>query len=436
MAYQGLDLRSYEQKVEATRDRRMAWWREARFGMFIHYGLYSVLERHEWALVMSGYDMADYAGLVDGFQPDPDAPKRWAALARRAGMRYAVLTSRHHEGFSLWDSEANPWNAVNYGPKRDIVGEFIAACREEGLGVGLYSSLMDWHHPDGARAAYDREARLRFQDYIRALNRELCTQYGKLDVLWYDVPQPMAHWEGWDSLTLNQMVRDLQPEIILNDRSRLAEDFGTPEERVTAAGKGRDWEACMTFNGLSWGYLDAAQTAPYAYNAHGILRMLLTASAGAGNLLLNIGPRADGAIPEDAIEPLEAVGRWLARHGEACYGRLQPSVARMPSGICGVSQSGEHKRLYLWCWIWPDNGELRLGGFQTQLEGARILGTDQRLGFDQDQYAITLTDLPADCPDDELGVGVIALDFADEPDFVFASRYPQLHAGQVTPDWR
>ncbi len=433
MTYTGLDLKSYEEAVAATRDRRMQWWREARFGLFIHYGLYSVLGRHEWAMSVGNYPVELYEKLVDGFRPAPDCTKRWAELARKAGMKYAVLTSRHHEGFSLWDSEANPWNSVRCGPGRDIVGEFVAACRAEGLGVGLYSSLMDWHHPDAGRAAYDREARLRFQDYIRALNRELVTQYG-IDVLWYDVPRPMEHWEGWDSLSLNQMVRDLQPDIILNNRSRLDEDFGTPEERVTAEAAGRDWEACMTFNGLSWGYLDVAQTANYAYNGQGILRMLNTAAHGAGNLLLNIGPPADGSVPQDAVAPLEAVGRWLARHGEAAYGLVDRCDVRRCSGIAGTSRRGN--TLYLWCWVWPDDGMLRIGGFRTAVRGVRLLGSDARPDFEQDQYAITITDLPRDNPDPELGVGVIAVDFEEEPAYIFANRYPQLNGGRVYPDWR
>jgi alpha-L-fucosidase len=139
------------------------------------------------------------------------------------------------------------------------------ACREFGLRMGFYSSLMDWHHPDGWRCAFDTQARARFTSFIRESNRELMTQYGKIDILWYDVARPMESWEGWDSLELNQMVRELQPDILINNRSRLDEDFGTPEGRVAAMD--RDWEACMTFNDISWGYVDSAQAAPYSYNA-------------------------------------------------------------------------------------------------------------------------------------------------------------------------
>jgi len=198
------------------------------------------------------------------------------------------------------------------------VREFVDACREYGLKIGFYSSLMDWHHPDGWRCAFDTAARQRFNAYITELNRELLTNYGKIDILWYDVARPMDNWEGWDSLERNQMVRELQPGIIIDNRSMLDEDFGTPEEHLTAMD--HDWEACMTFNGISWGYVDSAQAGSYSYNAQRIIRMLNTVTSGGGNLLLNIGPTADGRIPVEMQERLAYLGQWLAVNGEAVYG--------------------------------------------------------------------------------------------------------------------
>ncbi|MEI6579306.1 MAG: alpha-L-fucosidase, partial [Eubacteriales bacterium] len=162
----------YEQQTAQTRDQRMTWWREARFGMFVHFGLYSQYGHHEWAMVQENIPIKEYEKLANEFNPKPGAPREWAALAKKAGMKYMVMTTRHHEGFSLWDSKANPYNAVNFGPKRDIVREFVDACREFGLGIGFYSSLMDWHHPDGWRCAFDTEARRSFTKYIRDLNTE------------------------------------------------------------------------------------------------------------------------------------------------------------------------------------------------------------------------------------------------------------------------
>ncbi|GAH67181.1 unnamed protein product, partial [marine sediment metagenome] len=185
-----LNKSEYEEKTAESRDRRMKWWREARFGMFIHYGLYSQVGRKEWVMSLENYPISEYERLADTFQPKSGAPREWAELAKKAGMKYMVMTTRHHEGFSLWDSKVNPYNSVNYGPKRDIVKEFVDACRKFDLKIGFYSSLMDWHHPNGWKCAFDSEARKRFTNYITELNRELLTQYGKIDILWYDASRP------------------------------------------------------------------------------------------------------------------------------------------------------------------------------------------------------------------------------------------------------
>lgn len=417
----------YLKKTARSRDRRMAWWREARFGMFIHFGLYSQLGRHEWAMVYENYDLAEYEKLAASFAPKPGAPREWARLAKKAGMKYLVLTTRHHEGFSLWDSKVNPYNSVNYGPKRDIVREYVDACREFGLRIGFYSSLMDWHHPDAGRAAYDSAARVRFNRYIEALNTELLTNYGKIDILWYDVAWPMESWEGWNSLEMNQHMRALQPDILINNRSRLDEDFSTPEERIKSA-EG-DWESCMTFNGISWGYVDAAQASAYAYNAPRILRMLNTCAAQGGNLLLNIGPQPDGSVPADAIAPLTAVGKWLQQNGRAVYGRMNRSVTYRCTGGSDVTRSGNS--VFVWYWIWPATGEFKLGGFMNAPKEIRFLKDGKPIKFAHDGRSLTLKDLPKKPIDHTAGVTVIELVFDREPRYVFANRYPQLHGGKI-----
>ena len=416
----------YERWTAETRDARMKWWREARFGMFVHYGLYSQLGQHEWAMSLGNFPIAEYEKLAESFSVKLGAPREWAALAKKAGMKYMVMTTRHHEGFSLWDSKANPYNSVNHGPKRDIVREFVDACREFDLGIGFYSSLMDWHHPDSWRCAYDAAARARFLEFIEAMNTELLTQYGKIDILWYDVPRPMEHWEGWDSVARNQRLRKLQPDLIINNRSLLDEDFGTPEEHVTPSD--RDWEACMTFNGISWGYVDSAQAGPYSYNAHRIVRMLQTCAGGCGNLLLNIGPTPDGGVPPEAIEPLEAVGRWLAKNGEGVYGTMDRDQSFKYSGVCGTSRSG--KTVYLWNWIWPESGTLYLGGIQTPVARVRIVGSGTDVAFRQEGHRVILEGLPARSPDDVLGIAMIAIEFTGDPANVARSYYPQLHQGE------
>lgn len=428
-----LSRRDYEQHTADTRADRMAWWREARFGMFVHYGLYSQVGRNEWLAARENVPVPEYEKLAKSFAPKPGAPREWAALAKKAGMKYMVMTTRHHEGFSLWNSKANPYNSVNYGPRRDIVKEFVEACREHDLRIGFYSSLMDWHHPDGWRCAFDAEARLRFTAYIRELNTELLTQYGKIDILWYDVSQPMESWEGWDSLERNQHMRSLQPHIIINDRSKLPEDFGTPEEHVTPAD--RDWEACMTFNGISWGYVDGKQAAAYSYSAQRILKMLNTCASGGGNLLLNIGPAPDGSVPEEAIEPLTTVGGWLAENGKAAYGKLLKNTAWNGgafggNGVCGATSDG--KTVYLWNWIWPQGGQMGIGGYLKAPRAVRLLADGTPIKFEHREDRIILQNLPEECPDKHAGVAVIALEFDEAPHYVFASAYPQLHGGTVT----
>jgi alpha-L-fucosidase len=406
----------------------MAWWREARFGMFIHFGVHTVLGRNEWAMAIENWDLAEYEQLAAQFRPQPGCTREWARLAKAAGMHYMVLTTRHHEGFSLWDSQANPYNTVRCCPGgMDVVREFVDSCRAEGLRVGLYFSLMDWHHPDSWRCAFDPAARARFQAHLEAMLRELLGgAYGTIDILWYDVPLPMESHEGWGSLQLNQLVRALQPQIIINNRSRLDEDFATPEEHITAAEGERGWESCMTFNRISWGYLDSAQAAPYSYNAQGILRMLQTVSSQGGNLLLNIGPMVDGSVPDEAIAPLQTVGRWLAAHGDAVYGQLDRAGIGAASGTGAWTRRGN--KAYFWQWIWSD--QLIFGGFATRLKAIRALPSGTPVGFTQDERRIVVAPRPASLRDPIANVSVLELEFEEPPVHRRCSAFPQLHGGR------
>ncbi len=198
----------------------MQWWHEARFGMFIHWGLYSVLGRHEWVMENEAIPVADYEQLAKRFQPKPNAARAWAKLAKQAGQKYMVLTSKHHEGFCNFDTKLTNYCATKQGPGRDLVHEYVEAARAEGLRFGFYYSLMDWHHPDGARCATNEDARKRFVEYTHGLIRELLTNYGKIDVLWYDVSWPLDA-QAWESERMNKMVFELQPDIIVNNRNAL-----------------------------------------------------------------------------------------------------------------------------------------------------------------------------------------------------------------------
>ena len=407
---------------------KIKWFTDSRFGMFIHYGLFSQVGRNEWVMACENVPPQEYEKLADTFSPKEGCCREWAKLAKEAGCKYMVMTTRHHEGFSLWDSKANPYNSVNYGPHRDIVKEFVEACREFDLKIGFYSTCMEWHHPDSGICAYDTEARRRYTQFLKDINTELLTQYGKIDILWYDVPAPMESWEGWDSLERNQFLRSLQPDIIINDRSRLDEDFGTPEEHITPSE--RDWEACMTFNGISWGYVDSDQALPYSYTPQRIVSMLQTCCERGGNLLLNVGPKPDGSIPYEVIDPLKKVGEWLKVNGEAVYGKLNKTYGNEYQ-LNGVSRpSSKGNTIYMWNKIWaPYNGKMVLGGlFDAPKKISFMDGTP--IKFEMKGARIFLYDLPEENPDPILNIPLIKLEFDFKPRHRFASYFPQLHGGR------
>lgn len=414
----------YEKAIAAMRDERMAWFREARFGMFIHYGIYALYGRNEWVMALENIPLAEYEARADEFQPRPGCAREWVKLASEAGMKYAVLTAKHHEGFCLWDTKMTDFNSVRRGPQRDLVAEFVEACREFGLKVGLYYSLMDWHHPDGGRCACDPVARRRFLDFTQGCLRELMSNYGTIDLLWYDGAAPMQHHEGWESLAMNQMVRELQPDIIINNRSHLDEDLGTPEGHVTA--EERDWEACMTFNGMSWGYMDSRQAAPDSYNVRGILKMLRKVCSQKGNLLLNIGPAPDGSVPREAIDPLRQTGAWIRKHADIIY----PESDRYGGAPCGWAEATRRGRtVWVWTLVWPHE-PAGLGGFLTPLKSACLLPERTPLAFEQANGRILFTDLPKECPDTIANRAVIELVFAGEIERCVFGSTPALRGGQ------
>lgn len=392
-----------------SRKRRLKWFQEARFGLFIHWGLYSQLGRHEWVMNQEQIPVAEYEKLADTWEPKPKPMREWCRLAVKAGMKYMVMTTKHHEGFCLWDTDETDYSAAKRGPKRDLVAEYVEACREAGLKVGFYYSLMDWHHPDGARCYHDEAARRRFVDFTRGCVRELMSNYGKIDILWYDVPWPLQTPEAWESAKMNRMARRLQPHILINNRSRLPEDFGTPEEHVTAAEPGRAWEACMTFN-RSWGYMPIS---PDWRSVREVIGMLQTCAAGNGNLLLNVGPAPDGSVPPEATERLVPVGKWLAGHGEAVYGRVDRNDRRIRGTPLGAF-SIKGKTAYWWVRCWPGR-EMAVGGFRSTLRRASLLASGKEIPFEQTKNRLVLKGLPQKSPDKVAGVAVVKLEFASKP---------------------
>ncbi len=369
--------------------RRMAWWHEAKFGMFIHFGLYAGHQRHEWAMEMEAIPVSEYQTFTALYHPAPGSPRAWARLARAAGMKYMVLTSKHHEGFCNWDTRLTNYNAMQYGPRRDVIGEYVEAARAEGLRVGFYYSLMDWHHPDGARCADDAQARRRFVDYTHGLIRELMTNYGKIDILWYDVSWPLDA-EGWEAEKMNQMVFALQPDIIVNNRNRLAGDFSTPEQRIVAEAGGRAWESCMTLND-SWGYQRADDNWK---SARTVIRNLITCARDGGNYLLNIGPMPDGGIRFDSVQILSEVGAWMKANGETVYKSEPCQVQR--SAYANFTRSGN--TLYMHVHFWPGS-DVSIAGLKVKVLSARLLKTGAAVAVSQDPYRTHLTGLPATAPD-------------------------------------
>jgi alpha-L-fucosidase len=373
----------------ADRARRMQWWHEARFGMFIHWGLYSLLGRHEWAMEDEGIPVAEYEQLAKQFKPNPYPAKAWAKLAKAAGQKYMVMTTKHHEGFCHFETKHTNYCAPQQGPGRDLVKEFVEAVRGEGLRVGFYHSLMDWHHPDGANCATDEAARKRFVEYIHGEIRELMTQYGKIDVLWYDVAWPLDA-AGWESERMNKMVFELQPDIIVNNRNLLQGDFSTPEQEIRADKTGHAWESCMTLND-SWGF----QAADDAWKSpKQVIRNLIECSSQGGNYLLNIGPHADGTIPEESVKIFQEVGRWMQRNGNTIYA----------ADICQVGSSNfasftrKGNTLYMHVHFWP--GEtVTLGGLKSKVVSARLHASATPIKFEQDRFRVRFVGLPASAPD-------------------------------------
>jgi alpha-L-fucosidase len=321
-----------------TRDQ-MKWWADGRFGMFLHWGLYSILGRGEWVMFAERMDKDEYAKLTGRFDASEYDPATWAAIAKRAGMKYMVLTARHHDGFSLWDSKASGFNSANSAAGRDLVGEYVKACRAAGLGVGLYYSPMDWRYPGYFFPDMYATSAREMKEQCWAQIRELMTNYGKIDILWYDGGW-LAHggiqyggpggsrWHTkqpqdgdneaatfWDSEALNRMVRSLQPDIIISPRSGWQGDFDIRERKIGDAQNDRPWESCDCLAN-SWGYIPGKPVS----SLRSVIHMLVKIAVRDGNLLLNVGPTASGAIEKQQADRLAQVGDWLGKYGQTIYG--------------------------------------------------------------------------------------------------------------------
>ncbi len=363
----------------------MAWFREARYGMFIHFGLYSMLGRGEWVMHNEGIPVREYERLAKDFRPAAGSARKWAELARRAGMGYMVLTTKHHDGFCLFDTKQTGYSMTRLSPgRRDLVREYVEACRAEGLRVGLYFSLGDWHEPcylAVARGEKSRNSELR--NFIHGQVRELMTNYGKIDLLWYD-----GAWFDGNYLTaetlgaaeMNAMARELQPGIVINPRSGPPEDYDTCENECRPAPRGRDWEMCTCINDM-WGYTKH----DYNYKTYNqLLFLLANCSCQGGNFLLNIGPKPDGSVPAVQEKLLLQVGRWMNIHGDAV--RSTERLARPFTSNGRVTR--KDGKLYYHVLYWPGK-EWAISDITDEMLGGKIGKTPVRAQILTDGTKIT-----------------------------------------------
>jgi len=379
--------------VSNERWTRTEWFRQDRFGMFIHWGIYAIPARGEWVRSQERLGIEDYEPYFNEFNPTCYNPKEWAKVAKEAGMKYAVMTAKHHDGFCLFDSKLTDYKVTNTPAKRDLLREYIEAFRDEGLKVGLYYSLLDWHHPDypafgdghhPMRSKEEFEGRQqdfgRYVEYLHGQVKELLTGYGKLDIMWFDFSYGDMSGEKWEATKLIDMIKSLQPHIIIDNRlggnlkssnqEIYSGDFASPEQIIPPRGivseKGDPvpWEACITMND-HWGYcsLDYNFKSPKL-----LIRTLIECVSKNGNLLLNVGPDAKGNIPKQSLDILKTIGEWMNKNGDSVYG-------------CGISdiQKPEwgrytQKDKFLYAHIFEKGiGPINLTSLNGKVKKARLL---------------------------------------------------------------
>ncbi|RME68494.1 MAG: glycosyl hydrolase [Verrucomicrobia bacterium] len=368
-----------------THDQRMAWWREARFGMFVHWGIYSVTggeyqgrklpNSAEWMMNRGQIPVAEYEKLAALFDPEGFDADTFVRLAKRAGMRYLIFTAKHHDGFSMFHSRVNPFNVVDATPLgRDIVRELVDACQRHGLRFGLYySQAQDWHHPGGVGNTWDDSLpRVSVDEYVNEKAYpevvQLLTEYAPISIFWWDTPREMSR----ESLDKLYATRWLQPGLITNDRlgENYPGDHRTFERRIPTHGpEGVDWEVCMPISG-SWGF----KRGDVAFKStETLIRNLVDIASKGGNYLLNVSPTADGTLLLQAVERLYAIGEWMAVNSESIYGTTASPFGRLQWGRCTMKQQDGRTTLYLHVFDWPENGALVVPGLKAERVRCRML---------------------------------------------------------------
>jgi alpha-L-fucosidase len=393
-----------------------SWFVDARFGMFIHWGLYALAARHEWVKSKEKIDDENYQKYFDNFNPDLFDPSSWAKAAKSAGMKYLVITSKHHEGFCLWDSAYTDYKVTKTPYGKDILNQVVKAFRAEGLKIGFYYSLLDWHHPDftvdifhplrdrddAALLNQNRDMH-RYAAYMRDQVSELLTRFAPVDILWLDFSYPDRKYrdlEGkgrkdWESEALYKLVRNLAPEVIMNNRldyEDVAPDIYTPEqvqpsEWVEVKGKPVVWEACQTFSG-SWGYHrdEATWKSPEQ-----LIKMLINTVSCGGNLLMNVGPTGRGNFDARALASLSVYSEWMKFHSKAIYGCTQSDFTPPPE----VRYTQNNTRLYAHLYTWPFK-QLMLPGLAGKVEYIQLLNDGSEIMFYQPGYATNFDEIKPD----------------------------------------
>lgn len=413
------------EKKALTKDERMEWWRDARFGMFVHWGLYAVPAGTyqgkrvdgigEWIMNSAKIPVDEYEKYAAQFDPIAFDADEWVRIAKNAGMKYIVITSKHHDGFCLWDSKVTDYDIMDASPfKRDILGELAKACKKHKIKLCFYHSIMDWHHPDAQAPFYPNyndtnRSNPNFDRYVETYMKpqlaELLANYGPLGVLWFD-GEWIKDWTEPKGKDLYAWLREIQPDLIINNRvgkgrkgmeglsrsDEYAGDFGTPEQQIPATGlPGVDWETCMTMND-TWGFKS------YDENwkpSEDLIRKLADIASKGGNFLLNVGPTPEGLIPEASVERLADMGKWMAVNSESIYGTTASPIGLPSWGRC----TAKGDKLYLHVFEWPADGKLSVDLPGTGVAKAYLLANKKAalpVASDGDKVVVSL---PRTAPD-------------------------------------
>lgn len=427
-------------KVKKT-DADMSWFLHDRFGMFIHFGLYSMPSRHEWVKSVEKISEEHYDIYKEFFNPDLFDAKQWAKKAKEAGMKYAVMTAKHHEGFCMFDSVYTDYKSTNTPAKRDFIKEYVEAFRAEGLKVGIYYSLIDWHHPEyqidifhPRRAEPDAEEMNKkrdmnkYREYMFNQVRELLTNYGTIDILWFDFTypnmesvrneynqfaikdykewMPWTNTDTWDSENLIKMIREINPDIIINDRTGIPQDISTPEQTLTTewpkypgTEENAAWEACQTFSG-SWGYYrdEMSWKSPET-----LIRILLMSVTGGGNLIMNVGPTSRGYFDKRADKALSVYAEWMKYNGRSITGctKAEPEFTA-PTGTL-LTQSEDGKRLYIHLVDYPFS-EMMMANMAGKIKYAQFLHDGSEIRFRKNDDNSVNFIIPGIKPDQTISV--------------------------------